>query len=559
MPTLTNYQTHKINAYAVITIGSKRIELEITRFNYTFAKDSIPTGGVEIQLGRNVKTGNVAILHQIVSQLMITLPIQIFLKVQLGPNSYGFQFESWPNDYFMVFSGRITSTGYVRSRDNVSFHIGIAHWLSDLNDSSSLTRSSHTLTPQQMSNLAATRLGQGIGNFFAIDGTTEFFTIDNIDNDLWGLALGPWLQSLTQLDILSEIDDDELGHNIEGLAALMRFEPFIYATEDLPEGLYLFGEKLALPINTQVGADSIAAAISEDIGMETFESFRDSTLWNKLLAYKASYEYSVIPMVNSALIVPQTDGRRTPWQTIFGEEYSSIDVRSSPSRPVKGVRIFTGVGSTTGAVGFNGPAMASIPQQLSGRYDNPDFPDGMIRYENAPRWSSNLVMPNLFAPGAAGPFGPRGNAFFPRAGAGPGRDIAQMINGVETIWDAYARIVYIREALRGRNGVLQGKLRFDIGPGSTVMIRCVEDKFVQQQLGVTGAKLFAEVMAVGISVDAESMSASTTFQLANVRTLAENERDSTSIAKHPLYDNPWRGAPLVDDPIFIPQPSLVFI
>ena len=51
-----------------------------------------------------------------------------------------------------------------------------------------------------------------------------------------------------------------------------------------------------------------------------------------------------------------------------------------------------------------------------------------------------------------------------------------------------------------------------------------------------------------MSINAEAQQASTSFQLAHVRTEKENGEDRTSVAKHPLFNGEVvTGAPLVKE------------
>lgn len=561
MPTLLNYQSYRLKAYAVVTLHGVDLELDITSFNLTFAVNSIPFGSLQLVVGRDIVYGQAATIHHIVDELQVTLPARVYLQVEQGPNSYGFPFESWPDGYFLVFEGFINSTGFGRTaRDSVSFRLGLTHWLGDAGSSSLLTRSSHALTPQQLSGLAAFNTGTGLTapGFFASTSAADLFTPLNVGFDFWGLALGPWLADLCQQDILSDEDDDNLEHNLEGLDALRRFEPFAYASPGEPLGHYVYGTPLALALQELAGSEELATAIAEDVASKGSENFDSTTLWDAIAGkFAADYQFKVIPLVQTALAVPAIAGQRVPWQVIYGEEYGQIELQANLTRAVKGVRLFTGMGSMMGIVR---PGEAGHEAVLGGRYDNPDHPSGMLIYANAPRWSANVVAPAVFGADAVAPGGVRGGALFPGIGLPPAaNNPVDLVNAARGLWDAFARALYVENALRGRGGSVQGKLRFDIAPGSTVEVRCVQDKFVQAQLAEpTGAVLYAEVQGVGICCDSETMTASTTFQLANVRTFAQNGRDALSIERHPLYANLWHGAPLAEHPEFEPQPNPVF-
>lgn len=557
MAFLTDYQSNKLQAYALLYINGNPVGLELTGFQLNFAVNSIPEGSLQLALGRNIATGLAAAIHSIVDQMTITMPVQVYVRVLPGPNSFGQAIETWPANFFRVFTGLTTSTGFSLSRDSVHFNIGLTHWLTDMNFSSALTRQTHQLTPAQLSGVAAFRMGQGVEEaFLATTQAADLFTPVNIQADMWGNALGRWLVRISQQDILSDPTDPNggPGSNIEALNALQRFEPYAY------NGVYRFGVPLQLPLIGLPGSESIANAISEDVAQETFESFASTTLWDKLVGgFGANYRFAVVPLVDTALIVPLTAGMRTPWQTIYGQEYHSINLSDNKPRPVRGVRLLTGIGSMTGAFGLQA-GQAGEEDTLAGRYDNPQFRDGMLIHENAPRWSANVVSAPLFGPQAIQPNGVHGNIFFPGFGLIPVLPDPSVVRaGARNIWDHYARHVYITEALRHRTGSLVGKLRFDIAPGSTVRILCVQDKFVRQQVAKpNGAVLFGEVQTVTIGMDSESQQASTAFQVANVRSAAENALDAMSIDGHPLYASPWRGAPLVEDDVFLPTVNRFF-
>lgn len=108
----------------------------------------------------------------------------------------------------------------------------------------------------------------------------------------------------------------------------------------------------------------------------------------------------------------------------------------------------------------------------------------------------------------------------------------------------YARMFYATNALKGRDGSLTGKLRFDVTPGTTVRIKGSSTTSGAGSDSVYG-DLFAFVAAVNISIDAEAPAANTTFELTNIRTEAENAKDRFSMTTHPFFDSYFNGAPLV--------------
>jgi len=104
--------------------------------------------------------------------------------------------------------------------------------------------------------------------------------------------------------------------------------------------------------------------------------------------------------------------------------------------------------------------------------------------------------------------------------------------------------MYIAHALKGRTGQISGFLRYDICPGSTVKLEGTGEQFLGRG-DALNFDIFAQVTRVSHVINAEGRQAGTAFQLNYLRTEAENAVDATSIAKHPFFTTPWKGAPIV--------------
>jgi hypothetical protein len=118
-------------------------------------------------------------------------------------------------------------------------------------------------------------------------------------------------------------------------------------------------------------------------------------------------------------------------------------------------------------------------------------------------------------------------------------------------WNAamekYARLMYAANALRGREGTLVGKLRFDISPGTTLHIKAEGDRALKSEgVDSLAVDLFAFVARVTVTINAEQTAATTILELTNIRTAAENKQNRFAMDSHPFFaDNFFGGAPLV--------------
>ena len=54
----------------------------------------------------------------------------------------------------------------------------------------------------------------------------------------------------------------------------------------------------------------------------------------------------------------------------------------------------------------------------------------------------------------------------------------------------------------------------------------------------------------GLTSSSEQSSAATLLQLDHLRTSQENTSDSVSTTRHPIWNNVWTGAPLLDNAAF---------
>jgi hypothetical protein len=246
---------------------------------------------------------------------------------------------------------------------------------------------------------------------------------------------------------------------------------------------------------------------------------------------------------------------------IFANEYESLEQNLYIPRPIRSVLIYGGKYYATMATPF-----VSHDVRLG-------FGGFFAPNEEGSRKGTNLVRPSPDWLAIASVVDPKaiesaanGQSLnidgklpeIPARGTS-GEGTAEEINEkFSAMHKRYAKALYYNEVLRGRVGTLQGALRFDICPGSTVKIEGATDKFLDKLVGgsiggaitpvddPTGADIYATVTSVGIGLNAEASIAGTGFQLAYLRTVNENESESFATKEHPLYKNVFPGANLVD-------------
>jgi hypothetical protein len=561
----TDYQSSKLNAYLELPrIGAPPIIFNIVSAQGNFSVNSIPTASVKLSIGREASSGSIS-NSETFDGFNQHPVVYIYLRVQQLHCSLGFFPDEWPVNgngefgYVKVFEGRVSHVMSEKSRTSATLTLTIRHWLADLEASSSVSRQTQQVAPQLLISNSSYLSVNGVGyGFFPSTLASEYFTPANVAADLWGEAFMPWMRKLCTFDALAGATGG-VGENTDALAAINRIEPILIynpaAPADPPTPTYFFGVPLSL-VSGMVGAssESLCQAIAVDVPTNGTAGMLTASLWEKMLSWAADYKFTIVPLVDTAIVVPQVPGQREHWASLYGQEYRGMSQSSMPPRPIRGVRLFGGVGSPTGvlsAISTGAPPTAPL---FAGGYDNPDFPLGQLRFQNAPRWAANVAAPTLYGSLTLMPANGTATAMFPGAGqASPIPPPSDIVASATGLWDAYARTVYISELLRNRTGSLQGKLRFDIAPGSTVRVQNIAERFVREQVGERVIDtLFAEVRSVSWYFDSESLQASTTFGLENIRDFLENITDATSVEQHPFYGNRWVGAPLSE--LILPSP-----
>lgn len=533
-----------------------------------FALNKIPSARVSVAVGRDAHTLKRAMIHDTVDKLKILKRAQIILcpKGQWnhcdpldGPRwtAAGEQ---------VIFDGYLTGVGYRKSRGTMQFSVSLIHWLADLGFSSALSNQSHPGNPSRFRWLAAWgQLGNTVtkrNSFISTFTADALFIPESIATDFWERSIHQFFCALSAEDILDVVGPEYChgmgGSNEEAQAALARIETHLAAAEapgtTCEDGA---GSPYWKPLPMVRGSvfNNIAKSISADMRNRTIDSFFSSTLWDKLVGdIGPRYKFSLVPKVQTAQIVPFVPGLRTTFDQEFGNgvvldvrDISYIDSSSFIPRPLRAVGIIQGASpSSTGALG------ADVLTELGGCFAPDINMKGTVIYLQPPSWLANAPYhahspsKTLLAPVPSSSTTPQapGGAVGDETGETPNSTINQMGD----YYDRAARYEFVQEMLRGRYAVIQGKLRFDIAPGTNISILNRDPPFLDLD-GLSG-DMVGSVVRVGIALNAESGVAGTSFQLDNVRTMNENTDDRTSIAAHPLYSTIFSGAPLLHEYVF---------
>lgn len=556
------------------------IQYRCDGLSLNFAINRIPSASISLAVGRDLQTLEQSAIHSNAASFGVLQPAQIFFAPTgaWSPDDKPGK-EQWTKaGTQMIFDGYLGGFGYQKMHGVMRPVVGLAHWLSDMSFSSVLSNDSHPGNPAVF-NWNAIRGDRGqqivggmphmIGNY----ASASVLTSSNIAEDLWGKALHPFFWALSQQDILNK-----LGGTCDGLSkanndsqrALARMEIRRAGTDTvgkITEGAKGGGTNItgggspyykALEfIHTGAAgpiSNVIAQAIAGYVQSQSEENYFASTAWDKLAGeIGPAFQFSIIPRIKTAMVVPFIPGLRTT----FDQEHSngkSIDLRDvtriEPNATF--IRPIRAVGMLQQQVNPTDPADKQPLTVLGGCYAPGQNKPGMVFYRAPPPWLSmvpsytNGVDNTAFNARPASSTTPRAPGSI--VGNKQGQTPKSVLTSLQDFYVRAAKSFYAQEMLRNRSLNVEGKLRFDLAPGSTVGIINTNPLFLENDQ--LSGDMVASISRVGIVMHAESGQAGTSFQLDYLRTLKENEDDATSLDTHPLYDTIFTGAPLLHDYLF---------
>ena len=544
-----------------LTIEGIDEPLPVQTAQATFALNQIPRCSIALGVGRDTETNEPARIHNSVRQL------KRFAKSQLKLETHGSYSENqkWPGKEVTIFDGMVDGI----AGDRASLQVQLAHWLLDLEFSTALSADSHPANPADMTFKAVRGPvipGDGAARPNALitsDCKLDGLGLDKIkaSADIWANCFKPVLCAVAgkkHVKMSSQLNPCQFlldGQNTRGLAALQRiYGPAVNCSLDYP--------CYQKPLKLRGGTVSPAAgALYKAAVKDTVHSYLSTTLWGKLIGHMApAVQCAIVPQVDKALFVPMCPGLRTPYcRELEVDDWDDASVSLPTNKPLRGVGV---MGTYNGTDGRTPESKEPPRPSLSGMGgcfapENADK-DGLLLFVGAPTWLTNVSSSEYSAQRTSGIKSrkPPGSALTPPTtpadelvGNADGETPFGMTSAATELYRGYAQMKFVLETLRGRTMNVRSKLRFDIAPGSNVIVRNNGDIFLKpaQQLV---AEMIGTVTKVTYIISADPATCETRFELSWVRTLEENKDDMYSLDGHPLIDSLFTGCPLVDDLAF---------
>lgn len=537
------------------------VEFHASQFAASFALNTIPTASATIAVG-TTQDGTPSNIHEHASKMREHLKVKVYLQTKAKA---GTAVNITSNaTKILIFRGVTTGSTWQRSTGGAGFVLQMTHWLIALQYGSVLSAS---LQPGGMANLAwaANAVSTLLGGDGAPVGSAWVPTLKLPPawaQDLWTEGLHKLLQKYGSVDPLDKAFSDA---GTGGRADV------IEAINNLVIGRTLAGTPAALTIQGNVTAE-MQNGIETSLRTYGMQPWTETTLWGLITGdWAPNYLFAVSPQVEKAIIAPfvgpirrQNLEAKPYWAKVPADSYVSLNRFSPMLRQLRAVGLYHS-GQDRYATNLNVQILFSKEGIFSQFPPSKVVKDraGQVLFKLPPMWMAAAMVGEQLAEGptaqSGGPIGgnpggsrPSGNAINLSGGAVNEPRVVASRNALIDTATAYAKQLFAIEVLRGRTAEIVGKLRFDICPGSQVLVETNSSKSLSRRRDDLAVDFFGTVVQVSYTIDAENKQAGTILTLDNLRTTDENDYPESdprmcAVDGSPLYAHTWHGAKLVDD------------
>jgi hypothetical protein len=550
-----------------VSLRVNNVVIPISQLSMTYGLNSIPTATAIVALGRNARTQEPSPIYSQIDSIQQMAPVTVIINGRLGDwtaAGTGGQKRAWPTTNAVIFVGYVSGISYRRSAGRVSLVINLINQLVDLTMSSG---ASADVVPGTPGDLLLPLLFEGSGGTGVGTAASKFVEELPVDMDKdFSKGILKALHFVSQTNQLqiheawcggraapnptnNKQENKRAAQAIEGTGFWYGIAPF--ANKDY--GQYI--QPYPFQIHTK-GKNYTAERIGETIA----SSILGTSMWNMLImSLLPSFGCAVVPIAQTAFIAPILPMSKVAAKAIEPDEYVDFNFSMMSQRPLYGVAVMSNyvLGSLSSG-DPNSPASQLLSDEeqkmcvgasFTAKANNDStLNDGMWMFVRAPSWMDDWTnFDPEAADGQAAVNNMLNNPAHDATGANQPaakRDPNAEVPAWNDVMKKYAQLIYAENALRDRGGVLVGKLRFDISPGTTLKIRC-EGDIQSQGVDSLATNLYGMVTQVTVSINAEQAAATTTFELSHLRTEAENESPRFSMLSHPFFPKHFEYAPLV--------------
>jgi hypothetical protein len=537
------------NTGSAVFVVVNGVSLPAAQISITYGLNDIPTASAQIALGRDARTGVDSPVYSQVNSIKQMAEAEIRILGALGDftsSGTGGVRQQFPFALgTVIFKGYVSGLTYRRSAGRVTMIINFVNQLFDLSASSGGTKD---IVPGAPHSFMQSTMEEGPGGVYYTHGATRLSGTlpGELEKDFSKAVMGGlhWVADNSQLQTNdgkfwcnntgpgnAPIDNRE--DNTKALNVIEQFgnwEGIATFSNSSYMGPYASACPLLLHSN---GYQLAAKVISDQIGM----SLASTSLWGMLIgSVLPGFGAGIVPMARGAILAPILPMARQHQATIFPEDYADFNLSAQSQRPLYGVGVLGNY--ILGTMTDKDPKQCVGASFVAKADDDSPITDGMWLFVNAPPWLEDFTnFDPKAASGDADVVKVLSEVSHDAVGVDDiavdrdvGAEVPDWTNGMQK----YAQMMYATQALRGREGTLVGKLRFDIAPGTTIKI---SSRGNQLSAGVDtlATDMLGFVARVTIVINAEQASAATTFELTNLRTVEENSTDRFSLNEHPFF------------------------
>ena len=499
---------------------------ELIEFNADFALNAIPTCTCLVSTGRSANSvDEVAEIHKFTNKNYQLLPAEVVLRLR--------------NKKTTLFDGYLTAMSPHRSNNRFSVAVHLVHWLKDLDSFNLITNLTHMSHPFDLGNLL----------FFPLPlGSPATFGLNLSGNNNPGAGLLAYLEKITwksktsgKLDLWKFIKNFFLALADE--KTFMNFSCMSYggnrqqptptpqqqqppqtllftSNEEIKKALEKVGNEKIYTINNKIAKlykkivlknPSLEKLVYK--GLETFiaaqqtSNLSNNTVWAKLIGELFPLLFlNMIPTCSDAtvsVVLPYYKPNNNNLMVIGTEDYHSIQTVSSFHHPLKGIFV---IPPGQHVLTFGGPVTQTYGGD-QGPYSN------FICYINDK-------------------IGVKGSYIIVKSP--PIINLADLHNLNDQVIDfirLYAKQLYFTEVLKEHSATVSLPFRYDIAPGSLVVVKGAGEKFITEDKIVYD--IIGLVVKVSLTLNASEAAANTNIMLSYVR---DAKDDSFYLSEHPLFD-----------------------
>jgi hypothetical protein len=499
---------------------------ELIEFNADFALNAIPTCTCLVSTGRSANSvDEVAEIHKFTNKNYQLLPAEVVLRLR--------------NKKITLFDGYLTAISPHRSNNRFSVAVHLVHWLKDLDSFNLITNLTHMSHPFDLGNLLFFPLPLGSPATFGLNlsgnnnpgaGLLSFIDLviwisrtSDEKLDLWKFIKNFFL-TLADEKTFMNFSCMSYGRNRQQPPTPPQQQPsktlLFTSNEEIKKALKRVGNEKIYTINSKVAKlykkivlknpsleNLVYGGLKTFIAAQQTSNLSNNTVWAKLIGELFPLLFlNMIPTCSDAtvsVVLPYYKPNNNNLMVIGTEDYHSIQTVSSFHHPLKGVFVIP-----------PGQHVLTFGGAVTQTYGGDQGP-----YSNFICYINDKI-------------GEKGSYIIVKSP--PIVSLTDLHNLNDQVIDfiqLYAKQLYFTEVLKEHSATVSLPFRYDIAPGSLVVVEGAGEKFIKKDKMVYD--IIGLVVKVSLTLNASEAAANTNIMLSYVR---DAKDDSFYLSEHPLFD-----------------------